>query len=163
VLNKLPVKGGLLGIIIVSALNVANFIMNDSYTLSHFIGDMVTDVAVIAASAAAGYAVGAIMIATGAVAAFTVGPLVVAALVTFFVGTTLGALADKYGISAKITNAMDKTFDYIEDNYERLPPELQRVLRTAIKTSPVGPGLSAAQNLRKTSFLLRPRLITMIR
>jgi len=100
--------GAIVGLIVVSVLNVANFILKDEYTLTHFIGDMAVDVAVIAASAAMGALLGVGVAAVAGVAAFTVGPLLVAAAVTVLAGLALGALAEHYGISAKITDALDK-------------------------------------------------------
>ena len=110
-------KGAIIGLIVVSALNVANFILKDEYTLSHFIGDMAVDVAVIAASAALGALAGAIIVGTGLVAAFTVGPLLVAAAVTFYASVKLGQLADHYEIREKITSAIDDLVDGVREKH----------------------------------------------
>lgn len=115
--------GAIIGLIVVSALNVTNLILKDKYTLSHFIGDMAVDVAVIAASAAMGYVAGAASFAAAAalgVATFTVGPLLVAAVVTVLVGAGLGWLAEKYKISEKITKAMDTLFDKVGIDIDEL-------------------------------------------
>lgn len=105
-------KGGILSIVLVSAFNVIDFILNDKTTLSVFVASMAVDIGIVVASTAVGLAVGAAAAGVTLIAGLAVGPLLVVVGVTVLVSIGLGYLADKFQIKQKISAALDEAYDY---------------------------------------------------
>lgn len=100
-------KGGILSIILVTAWNITDFVLNDNVTLGQFIGQTATDVAKIGASAAVGAMAGAAAVGT-VVGAFALGPLIVAVAVGIGAALVLDYLDNKYGWTRKLQSFLDE-------------------------------------------------------
>jgi hypothetical protein len=100
-------KGGILSIILITAWNIADFVLKDDVTLGQFIGRLSTDIAKIGASTVVGSLAGAAAVGT-AVGAFALGPLVVAVAVGLGVSLALDYLDDKYGWTSKLQAFLDR-------------------------------------------------------
>lgn len=100
-------KGGILSIILITAWNIADFVLNDNVTLGQFIGRTATDIAKIGASAAVGAIAGAAVVGT-VVGAFALGPLIVAVAVGIGVSAALDYLDDKFGWTRKLQSFLDE-------------------------------------------------------
>ena len=100
-------KGGILSVILITAWNVADFVLSDHVTLGQFIGQLSTDIAKIGAATVIGAAAGAAVVGT-AVGAFALGPLVVAVVIGFGVQQLLDYLDDKYGWTKKLQSFLDE-------------------------------------------------------
>ena len=100
-------KGGILSIILITAWNIADFVLSDKVTLGQFIGQLSTDIAKIGASSAIGALAGAAAVGT-AVGAFALGPLIVAVAVGIGVSLALDYLDNKYGWTRKLQAFLDE-------------------------------------------------------
>lgn len=111
---KANVRGGsFVSIFILSAFNIADFVIRDEMTLGQFIGVMATDIAKVAISGAISFAAGAAVVGT-VVGTFALGPLVVAVAVGFVVGLALDRLDNKFRITQKLQRYLDIAIPKVE-------------------------------------------------
>ena len=103
-------NGGILSIVLVSVVNVVDYLIRDSATLSQLIGNMATDLAIVAAST--GLAIGAIKVAVGMnllLAGAALGPLVIGVAVGVLASYGLSKLDEHLGVREFITDMIDWT------------------------------------------------------
>lgn len=105
-LKSSATRGGILSVLLVTAFNVTDYIMNDKATLSQFFANMTVDLGVVAASTGIGLAAGALVAGT-AISAIALGPLIVVIGVTVVASLALSYAAEKLKLKEHLTNAID--------------------------------------------------------
>ncbi len=99
-------KGGILSVILITAWNVVDYVLNDQATLGGLIGQTATDISKIAVSTFIGSAAGAAAVGT-VIGTFALGPLIVAVAVGVGVALVLDWLDNKFGWTEKLKKALD--------------------------------------------------------
>lgn len=112
------VRGGtFVSIFLLTAWNIADFVLRDEATLGQLLGGIAGDVTKAAIAGGIGYAAGSAAVALGVT--FAAGPLVVAVIVGIGVGMALDALDDRYQLTEKLQKMID-------DGLARLQAEVER-------------------------------------
>ena len=109
--------GGVLTIILLSGIRIADYLLNDEATLNRLIGTLATDVVKV------GIATGASIVAATAVAAVTtvaIGPIVAAIGIGVLVSYGLDKLDNHYNLTEKLISALDETQANIQNQVERV-------------------------------------------
>jgi hypothetical protein len=137
--NHAILSGARLTIFLVVPLNILNYILSDSQTMSQLIGTTATDlVKVGVASAVASLA--AVTVAT--LTTLAAGPIVAAIVVGIGTAMALEALDQKYGVTNALIKSLDKAYDNTVGESGRQLNKAERRMRWNIMNGlPVGLGI----------------------
>ena len=112
-------KGGtIVSVFLLTAWNIADYVLRDEATLGQLIGGIASDVTKAAIGGGVGYAAGALMVGT-AVGTFALGPILFAVAVGVGVGLALDWLDDRYQLTAKLQKMLDEAIDRMAAELER--------------------------------------------
>lgn len=115
---KASAKGGtIVSIFLLTAWNIADYVMRDEATLGQLIGSIAADVTKAALAGGVGYAMGAAMVGT-AVGTFALGPLAVAVVVGIGVGVALDWLDNRYQLTQKLQAMVQDVLDRLQRGYQ---------------------------------------------
>lgn len=111
-------KGGtILSIFLLTAWNIADYVVRDEATLSQLIGSIAADVTKAAIAGGIGYAAGALMVGT-VVGTFALGPLAVAVVVGIGVGVALDWIDNRFQLTQKLQAKLQDLMDEVEARLE---------------------------------------------
>lgn len=116
---KAASKGGaFISIFLLTAWNIADYVLNDRATLGQLLGTIATDITKVAVSAGVGAMAGAAAVGT-VIGTFALGPLIVAVAVGIGVAVVLDALDAKYKWTESLSKAIDEYSEKARQAAER--------------------------------------------
>lgn len=110
--------GGILSIFLLTAWNIADYVLRDDATLGGLLGAIGSDVVKVAAASALGYMAGAATVGT-IVGTFALGPLAVAVVVGIGVGLALDWIDNRFQLTAKLQKMLDECIAKLQQKLEQ--------------------------------------------
>ncbi len=120
------ISGARLTIYLVAPLDILKFILDDQQTMFQLIGTLASDLIKVAVGTAIASAVAT---AAATVTTLAAGPLIVAIVVGVLVGNGLDNLDQKYGVTDKLIDALEKGYDNSFGSFGRAANKLENTLR----------------------------------
>jgi hypothetical protein len=112
-------KGGtIITVFLLTAWNIADYVMRDEATLGQLLGAVAMDITKAAVGGAVGAAAGALVVGT-VVGTFALGPLVVAVAVGIGVGLALDWLDNRFQLTVKLQRLLDDALTRFQAEVER--------------------------------------------
>lgn len=110
--------GTIVSIFLLTAWNIADFVLRDDATLGQLLGGIAGDVSKAALAGGIGYMAGAAVVGT-VVGTFALGPLVVAVVVGIGVGLALDWIDNRFQLTQKLQTAIDEGIARVNAEIER--------------------------------------------
>ena len=96
------------GLILVCAVDVADFILRDKATLGQLLGNLTVDIPSVLVASAVGAIAGSMVVGSAVIGTIACGPFLVALVVGVAVGYGLAMADEHFGISEKLGEAYDR-------------------------------------------------------
>jgi hypothetical protein len=106
-------SGGILSIFLLTAWNIADYVLRDEATLGGLLGAIGSDVVKVAVAGAIGAQVGAMAVGT-VIGSFALGPLAVAVIIGIGVGLALDYIDNRYQLTARLQDMLERGIANLE-------------------------------------------------
>ncbi|MCC2978001.1 hypothetical protein LK533_15155 [Sphingomonas sp. PL-96] len=111
-------SGGIVSIFLLTAWNIADYVMRDEATLGGLLGAIASDVVKVAIGSAIGVTAGALAMGT-AIGTFALGPLAVAVVVGVGAGLALDWIDNRFQLTEKLQNMLDQGIARLHQRFEQ--------------------------------------------
>ena len=102
-------QGGILSVVLLTAVNVIDYVLTDEMTLADLIGQMASDVVKVGIATGASIAAATAVGTAGVIASVAVGPLIAAVVVGVGVALVLDHIDNRFQLTEKLKDYLNRT------------------------------------------------------